>query len=90
MMKIAKDGVGTASTKNTLRDSDGSGILPLQVEVVGTASYRVLGRVSAEAPWTEIRPADTVGFLETIAWVPELQIEVLSGTGTVTLWVAEK
>lgn len=89
-MIIERTGVGTATHDYALRDSDGTGILPLQAEVVGSATFRVLGRVHPQAPWVEIRAPGTAGFLESFSWVPYLQLSISSGTGTVRLYVGDK
>jgi len=89
-MKITQQGVGSATHTFAIRDSNGTGLLPVQAEVTGSATFRILGRVSPEAPWTELKAAGSTAFLESMAFVPYLQLEVTSGAGTVTLWIAEK
>jgi hypothetical protein len=88
-LKITQAGVGIASNQFTVRDSYGTGLIAVQAEVTGTATYRILGRVSPAAPWRELKGADASGFLESMALVPFLALEVLSGSGTVDLWVHE-
>jgi hypothetical protein len=82
--------VGTVSHPASIRDSDGTALLPVQGDVQGTATFRLLGRVSPDAPWVEIRAPNTVDFLESISWVPYIQLEITAGAGSVTLWIAEK
>lgn len=88
-MKLSQTGVGTASNSFHLRDCNGTGALPIQTQIEGTASYRIHARVSDEAPWIEIQPEVSGSILEAVSWVPQIQLEVTSGSGTVTLWVAE-
>jgi hypothetical protein len=89
-MIIERTGVGTVTHTFAIRDSHGTGLLPLQAEVVGSATFRILGKVRPEAPWVEIRAANTAAFLESISWVPYLQLSISAGTGTVRLYVGEK
>ena len=88
-MKIPLTGVGAASNPFALRDRNGTGALPIQVDIEGTATYRINGRVSDDAGWQEITPPSSEGILESISWIPFVQLEVISGTGKVSLWVAE-
>jgi hypothetical protein len=88
-MKISQTGVGSTSNSLHLTDRNGTGVLPLQTQVEGTATYRISARVSEDAPWAEIQPASTESNLESVSWIPQIQLEVTSGSGTVTLWVAE-
>jgi hypothetical protein len=91
MIKIEQAGVGTVeSGDKPIYDSTGTGMLPLQVEVTGAATYRILGRLAADAPWVELRAADTAGCLESFTWVPFMALDVTAGAGTVTLWIGEK
>lgn len=90
MIKISQTGVGTASHSGSIRDTKGTSILPVQARVTGTATFRILGRVSGDAPWVELKAADTADFLESISWVPFLQLEITSGAGTVDLWIGDK
>lgn len=91
MITITQAGVGTAdSGTKPIYDSTGTGVLPMQAQVTGTATYRILGRLDAAAPWMELREADNADFLESFAWVPYLQVEITAGIGAVTLWVGEK
>lgn len=73
-----------------VRDTKGKGLLPVQVAVTGTASYRVSGRVAPELPWVELWPESSTNMLESTAWVPFVQLEVISGAGTATLWLGEE
>lgn len=81
-MKLTRRLVGTADHVNALRDSRGSGILPLQVEFSAgfAGSYRLLGRVTPEAPWREIKPSQTAGLLEGLSYVPYVRLEILTKT----------
>ena len=90
MIKIVQTGPGTAAHAGTVRDSNGTGLLPVQTAVEGAATFRVMGRVSPEAPWLELKAAGTVPFIESLSWVPYLALEVTGGTGTVFLWIGEK
>lgn len=90
MITITQTGVGAATHTASIRDSDGTGVLPLQAAVTGTATFRVLGRVSPDAPWVELKAAGTAAFLESFSWVPFIQLEVTIGTGTVNLYIGEK
>ncbi len=89
MMKYQQTGVGAVES-GAIRDSRGKGLLPVQVALTGTATYRLLGRVSPEAQWVELRPAASTDCLEAISWVPYLRLEVTSGDGTATLWIGEE
>jgi hypothetical protein len=89
-MKISQTGVGVESHPNSIRDSSGTSLLPVQAQGDGATTFRVLGRVSPDAPWVEIIAAGTADFLQAVSWVPYMQLEVTSGTGTVDLWIAEK
>jgi hypothetical protein len=89
-IKISRTGIGTVDHPFAIRDSYGSGLLPVQVDGDGATAFRILGRVESDAPWVEIRAQATADFLEAISWVPFLRLEVVSGTGTVTLWVGEQ
>lgn len=89
-MKISQTGVGTIEFPSRIRDSQGTALLPIQAEGDGVTTFKVNGRASADAPWVEIKADGTDDFLEALSWVPHLQLEVTSGSGTVTLWVAEK
>ena len=90
MKYLARTGVGTADHAESILDTDGTGILPVQAGVTGTATFRLLGRVSADAPWIEIRSAATADYLESISWVPYIRLDVTAGTGTVQVWIGEK
>lgn len=89
-MKITRTGVGVATHSAIIRDSQGTGALPIQAAGDGVASFRVVGRASPEAPWVEIIPPGTADLLEAISWVPYVQLEILTGAGTVTLYISEK
>lgn len=89
-MKITKTGVGTADVPSAIRDTDGTGLLPVQAHGDGVTTFRVLGRVSSEAPWVELVAPATADFLQSVSWVPYLRLEITAGTGTVALYIAEK
>jgi hypothetical protein len=89
-MKITRTGVGTVTHTGSVRDSYGHALLPIQADGDGATTFRVLGRVSPDAPWVELIAAATVDFLESISWVPFIQLEITAGTGTVTLWVGDE
>lgn len=89
-MKISQTGPGAVDTPAVIRDSRGKGLLPMQVAVAGEASYRIMGRVSPDGRWQPVRAEDAADFLESISWVPYLRLEVLSGSGTVTLCIGEE
>jgi hypothetical protein len=89
MIHLTRTGVGTADHAGSVRDSNGSSLLPIQADSDGT-TFRVLGRVSPDAPWVEIREAGAADFLESISWVPYVRLEITSGSGTVNLWIGEK
>jgi hypothetical protein len=90
MIKLTRSGVGTVDHAGVVRDTNGTGLLPMQAEVTGTATFRVLGKVSPEAPWVELRAANTTAFLESFSYVPFIRLEITTGTGTVNLWIAEQ
>lgn len=91
-MILKMQGLGTADngTGRAILDSAGIGMLPIQAEIDGAATFRVLAKATSEAPWREIIAATSAGFLQSVAWVPFIQLEVTVGTGTVTLYVGEK
>jgi hypothetical protein len=92
-MILRRQGVGTDDNGlgRPIWDNAGTGMLPLQAEITGdAATFRVLAKATSEAPWREIIAGGDVGFLQSIAWVPFIQLEVLSGAGVVTLYIGEK
>jgi hypothetical protein len=92
-MILKQEGVGAAdnaASSKPIMDSAGTGMLPIQAEIDGAATFRVLAKATSEAPWREIIEAGTAGFLQSIAWVPFIRLEVTAGLGTVTLYVGEK
>jgi hypothetical protein len=89
-MKISRTGVGTATHAASVRDSYGHALLPIQAAGDGLTTFRVRGRVDLNAPWVDVVTANTVDFLQSISWVPYLQLEITSGTGTVTLYIGEE
>jgi hypothetical protein len=89
-MKLSQTGVGTATTNAVLRDLAGHALLPVQAHSSdGATTFRVLGSVSPDAPFVEIIAAGTADFLQSISWVPNIQLQITGGTGTVTLWLGE-
>jgi hypothetical protein len=90
MGKITLTGVGTADHPGLVRDSNGTGLLPIQADGDGAATFRVLARVAPDAPWVEIIAPAAADFLQSISWVPYVRLEITSGTGKVDLWVGEK
>jgi hypothetical protein len=90
MIKLAQTGVGTADAATAVRDSNGTGQLPLQIDVAGTVTYRVMGRVSPEGRWNELVAAIATDTFKSIPWVPYIRLEVTAGSGTATLWLGEK
>ena len=90
MQKLTQTNAGATSTTFAVRDTDGSGLLPIQAAVEsGSPSFSVQARVSPDAPWVEIKAAGTAAFLESISWVPFIQLTV-TGTGVVSLLIGEK
>lgn len=89
MVKLERTGVGVDDHVGSIRDIQGSGLLPVQALGDGVTTFRVLGKVSPEAPWVELKAEGSADFLEAVSWVPYLRLEVMSGGGTVILWVAE-
>ena len=88
-MNLSQTGVGSTSNFFHLNDRNGTGVLPIQTKVEGDATYRITARVSEEARWIEIQPETSDNVLKSISWIPQVQLEVTSGSGTVSLWVAE-
>ena len=90
MVELSRTGVGVDSHPTSIRDSFGSGLLPVQaLSSDGATTFRLMGRVSPAAPWVEIKASGTANFLESFSWIPFIQLEVTGGTGTVDVWVAE-
>ena len=91
-MKISQTGVGTKSPTTSIRDSYGHALLPIQAHGDGATTFRVRGRVSNDpaCPWVDIVAAGTADFLQSISWIPFLQLEVTSGAGTVDLYIGEE
>lgn len=92
-MILKRSSVGTAENTLSIRDLSGSGLLPVQVVIDAgvTATYRILGKVDPSLPWFEIREPASAEFLEAISFVPFLQLDVtaMTGSGSVTLGIAE-
>lgn len=89
-MKLTQTGVGTTDNPTAVRDSQGTGLLPIQADGDGVTTFKINGRVAPDAPWVELKAAGTADFLESLSWVPNIQLEVTAGTGTVTLWIGDK
>lgn len=90
MIKLTQTGPGAVTHASMVRDTNGKGLLPVQVSVSGAADYRVSGRIAPDLPWIELWPERSAPTLESTSWVPFLQLEVTSGTGTATLWLGEE
>lgn len=91
-MILTRQGVGTVDNAvgRPIMDAAGMGMLPIQAEVDGAATFRVLAKATSEAPWREIIAAGTNSFFQSMGWVPFLRLEITGGTGTVRLYVGEK
>lgn len=91
-MILTKNGVGAVDNgaARPLLDSAGTGMLPIQAEGDGVTSFRVLGKATSEAPWREIIAQGTASFLQSIAWLPFIRLEIMAGAGKVDLYVGEK
>jgi hypothetical protein len=93
LARITTNVVGLADHAAALRDSHGTGTFPVQVHVPQgvTASYRIMGRVSPELPWTEIVPARSTDLMQSMGPVPYVAIDVISiSGGSITMWVGEQ
>lgn len=91
MIRLTQTGVGkTSNVERPVYDSTGTGVLPMQANVEGTATFDILGRVAPEAPWVPLKTGLTEGFLENFSWLPYVQLSVTAGDGTVNIWVGEK
>lgn len=86
---LSKTGVGTADTVRPVRDIVGSGLLPIQASPAAATTFRILGRVSPDAPWVELKAPGTLGFLEAFVRVPYIRLDVTAGAGAVSLWIGE-
>lgn len=89
-MKLTQTGVGTADNTSAVRDSQGTGLLPIQAQGDGATTFKINGRVAPDAPWVELKAAGVADFLESVSWVPNIQLEVTAGSGTVSLWIGDK
>lgn len=89
-MKLTQTGVGTTTHDASVRDSMGHALLPIQAVGDGTTTFKVNGKVHPDAPWVEVVAADVTDFLDSISWLPFIQLEVTSGTGAVTLYIGEE
>lgn len=68
MIKLTQTGVGTVET-DLIKDTQGSGLIPVQADGDGATTFRVNGRVAPDAPWVELKAPDVLDFLEGISWV---------------------
>lgn len=89
-MKLMQMGVGTETHEGSVRDTNGTSLLPIQAKGDGVSTFRVMGRVHPDADWVEIIAPGTADFLQAISWVPYLQLEITSGDGMVELYIAEQ
>lgn len=89
-MKITTNGSGIFPCVRAIRSNHGTSLLPIQCAAEGTVTYRLLGRVSADAPWVEIRAEGSGDFLESFSWVPYVAVEVVSGDGAVSAWIGDR
>ena len=87
MITLEQEGVGTAGNTAPVFDPAGSGMIPIQTKVTGTATFRLMGRVHPDADWVEIREPATEGWLESFGWCQYFAIEVTEGDGTVNAWI---
>lgn len=90
MIELTRTGPGVADHASLLTDPTGRGYLSVQGEVSGTASFRILGRMLPSLPWQEIKAASSASFLGVVPWAAHLRLEVVSGTGAVSLYFAKK
>ena len=90
MIVLNQAGPGLVAATKDLYDSTGTGLLPVQAEVTGTVTFQLVGRVDPAMPWRVLRAAAAASFLESMAWVPWIALEILSGSGSVRLAIGEK
>lgn len=92
MIKLEVTGAGGAANQDDrpIYDSTGTGFLPVQIQGDGTTTWRLRARVDPAAPWEEIVSAQTANLIQSISWVPYLQLQVTAGSGKVTCWIGEK
>lgn len=90
-MKITANALGIHEGGAIVRDTAGSGLLAVQLEITGTASARILGRVNPSAPWLELKETSSVDFLEAMSRVPYIALDVTAYTsGEVNLYVTNQ
>ena len=93
MAKISASAVGTFPVSFALNDRVGAGNFPVQVEIEAgaTATYRILGRVSPEAPWVEVVAPASAGSLQSVNYIPFLALHITSysGAGNINMWIGE-
>lgn len=87
MQKLILSAPGVVSASCNMNGKTGR--MLLQAEVTSAATFRVMQRHSPEMPWLELWSASSAPRFQSLLLVPHIQLEMLSGTGTVTLWVAE-
>lgn len=92
MKQYHLDVVGRTGPEYPIRDIFGTGTTPVQVEVTGTVSYRIVGKCHKNAPWRELRASASAGFLESVTYVPFMAIEIVSktGNGAVDFWIGDQ
>lgn len=92
MKQYTLNAVGTAGPNYALRDINGVGNMPVQVQITGTATFTIEGRVSKNAPWVVIRAAGSTGFLESLQYCPFIRINVsaVSAGGNVKFWIGDQ
>jgi hypothetical protein len=92
MARIQASVTGIAAHPAVLKDSSGVGTIPIQVYIPAgvTATYRVVGRVSPEAPWVEIRGSLTTGLLEAMQYCPYIALDITAiAGGSIVLWTGD-
>lgn len=93
MARIQAGATGIHAAPYALTDPNGTGTFPVQVYLPEgvTATYRIVGRVSPEAPWVEIRAESSSGMLEAMSYLPYIAVDIsaISG-GSLVAWVGEQ
>lgn len=82
-------GVGRSEPDVPLLNNRGYGRVPFHAVIEGAATFSVSGRDGPYDDWEPLLEdvsADTVGAMP---FKPYLRFEITSGTGRVTLWIAE-
>lgn len=84
MQTLSQTGIGsTAAIQIPHSDK-----IAVQLHVTGTATFQVNGRVSPDAPWMPVVASASADSIQSIAWYPELQLQVTVGAGTVELYAS--